>query len=55
LLSSKSKYITDLNFYEFDPIDFHPLPAARLYLFSDVLMITKYIWIVFFKNNISFL
>ena len=32
----------DLNFLEFDPTSFSPQPAAHLFLFSDVLMISKY-------------
>ena len=31
-----------MNFLEFDPVTYAPLPAAHLFLFSDVLMISKY-------------
>ena len=42
MISAHRKYVVDLNFLEFDPVTFTPLPAAHLYLFSDVLMVSKY-------------
>ena len=42
MVSAHRKYVVDLNFLEFDPVTYAPLPAAHLFLFSDVLMISKY-------------
>jgi len=42
VVSATRVYHSDLNFLEFDHVTYTPLPAARLFLFSDVLMIAKY-------------